>query len=276
MIMWTKKHWKKIIAVVGIISLVFLIIPIAVNIIIGSDFNPTPIELNGSTSDWHNFLAVYLGALIGATVPFIILYKTLQNNSKENKQNRKTQVLLIKHQSESVDLQNFKKSATALCDSFCYNKLVKICNLFILDDVMPLDLIKKGFQEMIIAKRNFLMDAIPAPAMVALIDEEARLYDYYGEILLDLEVVVSYHRLSVSTIKSDITDDPHASAILKEIILKNITALNDNNAKSWLNKILQMRLDVVNPNMTEKIWDLISQVYISKKNEIIDYLSNAK
>ena len=81
MIMWTKKHWKKIIAVVGIISLVFLIIPIAVNIIIGSDFNPTTIELNGSTSDWHNFLAVYLGALIGATVPFIILYKTLQNLS---------------------------------------------------------------------------------------------------------------------------------------------------------------------------------------------------
>ena len=54
MIMWTKKHWKKIIAVVGIISLVFLIIPIAVNIIIGSDFNPTPIELNGSTSDELN------------------------------------------------------------------------------------------------------------------------------------------------------------------------------------------------------------------------------
>ena len=63
---------------------------------------------------------------------------------------------------------------------------------------------------------------------------------------------------------------------LKEIILKNITTLNNNNAKSWLNKILQMRLDAVDPNMTEKIWDLISQVYISKKNKIIDYLSNAK
>ena len=273
---WIKKYWKKVLAVFAIISLVFIVIPIAVNIIIGSDFNPTPIELNGSTSDWHNFLAVYLGALIGATVPFIILYKTLQNNTKENKQNRTTQVLLIKHQSESVDLQNFKKSATALCDSFCYNKLVKICNLFILDDVMPLDLIQKGFQEMIIAKRNFLMDAIPAPAMVALIDEEKRLYDYYGEILLDLEVVVSYYKLSVSSIKSDITDDPHASGILKEIILKKITALNENNIKSWLNKILQMRLDVVDSNMTEKLWDLISQVYISQKTKIVDYLNHAK
>ena len=58
MIKWTKKHWKKFIAVVCIICVVFLIIPIAVNIIIGSDFNPTPIELNGSTSDWQNFLAV--------------------------------------------------------------------------------------------------------------------------------------------------------------------------------------------------------------------------
>ena len=276
MISWTKKHWRNILISIGIFCSIFLIIPIVVNIIIGSNFNPTPIKLHGTTSDWHNFLAVYFGALIGAAVPFIILYKTLQNNTKENKQNRSTQILLIKHQSESSDLQNFKKSASALCDTFCYNKLVKICNLFILDDVMPLDLIQQGFREMIIAKRNFLMDAIPAPDMVALMDEETRLYDYYGEILLDLEVVVSYYKLSLNTIKSDITDDPHASSILKEIILKNITELSNNNIKSWLNKILQMRLDVVNPNMTEKIWDLISQVYISQKSKIQDYLNYAK
>lgn len=276
MIEWVKKYWIKILIVTGLICLVFIIIPIVVNIIIGSDFNPTPFKLHGSTSDWHNFLSVYLGALIGATVPFIILYKTLQNNTIENKQNRSTQIMLIKHQSESDDLQNFKKSATALCDSFCYNKLVKICNLFILDDIMPLDLIQQGFSELIVAKRNFLMDAIPNPVMVALLDEEKRLYDYYAEILLDFEVIVSYYKLSVDTIKSDITDDSHASGTLKEIILKNITELNDDNAKKWLNKVLQKRLEVVDSNMTEKIWDLISQVYISQKTKIVDYLNHAK
>lgn len=276
MIEWVKKYWMKILIVIGLICLVFIIIPIVVNIIIGSDFNPTPFKLHGSTSDWHNFLSVYLGALIGATVPFIILYKTLQNNTIENKQNRSTQIMLIKHQSESDDLQNFKKSATALCDSFCYNKLVKICNLFILEDIMPLDLIQQGFSELIVAKRNFLMDAIPNPVMVALLDEEKRLYDYYAEILLDFEVIVSYYKLSVDTIKSDITDDSHASGILKEIILKNITELNDDNAKKWLNKVLQKRLEVVDSNMTEKIWDLISQLYISQKTKIVDYLNHAK
>ena len=267
MIEWSKKYWIKILIVIGLICLVFIIIPIVVNIIIGSDFNPTPFKLHGSTSDWHNFLSVYLGALIGATVPFIILYKTLQNNTIENKQNRSTQIMLIKHQSESDDLQNFKKSATALCDSFCYNKLVKICNLFILDDIMPLDLIQQGFRELIVAKRNFLMDAIPNPIMVALLNEGKRLYDYYAEILLDFEVIVSYYKLSVDTIKSDIIDDSHASGTLKEIILKNITDLNNDNAKKWLNKVLQKRLEVVDSNMTEKIWDLISQVYISQKKQ---------
>lgn len=97
---WIKKKWTLLSLILIGLIVVFLIIPICVNLLLGSTFNPTPFELNGTTSDWHNFWAVYLGALIGASVPFMILYFTIQNNKSENDKNRKIQIDTIKYQTK--------------------------------------------------------------------------------------------------------------------------------------------------------------------------------
>lgn len=100
MIEWNKKKWSLLLYILIGIIVAFLIIPICVNVLLGSKFNPTPFELNGTTSGWHNFWAVYLGALIGAIVPLIILYITIQNNNDENEHNRSLQIKTIKYQTK--------------------------------------------------------------------------------------------------------------------------------------------------------------------------------
>lgn len=261
--------------VIGFIILVvtFIGVPLLVNSILGTA-TPNSFTLYGKTEGWHNFWAVYLGALIGSTIPFIILYKTIKANERINNENIRAQRLLVKFQAESENLHNFKSSATRLCDSYSYNRLVKISNSFILDDTMPIDLVHQGFNDIIVAKRHFLMDAIPAKNMINLLDEEQRIYDYYSQILLDLEVVVSYKDLNYDKVITDILLDEHASPILQQIINDNLSRLTTENKTNWLKSILRMRIDTVNPEFINKLWDLISKVYIWEKSRITSFISN--
>ena len=116
-----RKRHKVCINILFIFALIFalfVIIPIMVSIIIGSTINPTAIQLNGTTSGWHNFWAVYLGALIGAFVPFIILYKTINNNNKENFANRQLQIRTIAYQTQIQWVNTLKTSIQQIYRAF--------------------------------------------------------------------------------------------------------------------------------------------------------------
>lgn len=78
-----KKHKK-----VAIISLFIIILfPIAINKIA---MWPAFCTVAGSQqSVWVNFFAVYSSSLLGAFVSFYILYRTIEANKRESKQNRK-------------------------------------------------------------------------------------------------------------------------------------------------------------------------------------------
>lgn len=118
MMKWNTEKWSRILFIFIGIIVVFIVIPICVNLIIGSSFNPTPFELCGTTSDWHNFWSVYLGALIGATVPFIILYKTLHNNKVQNEENRKLQLNSIAYQTQMQWVNTLKNAIQEITDAF--------------------------------------------------------------------------------------------------------------------------------------------------------------
>lgn len=256
-----------------ILAVIFIGVPLLVNTIIGT---PTPksFALYGKSEGWHNFWAVYLGAIIGSSIPFIILYKTIKANERINNENIQAQRLLTKFKTESENLHNFKCSATQLCDSYSYNRLVKISNTFILDDIMPIDLIHQGFNDIIVAKRHFLMDAIPAKDMINLLDEEQRIYDYYSQILLDLEVVVSYKDLKYDKVLTDIIHDEHASPVLQKIIHDNISSLTMEKKVDWLKSILRKRIDAVDSEFINELWDLISKVYIWERTRITKFMTN--
>lgn len=59
----------------------------------------------------------FWGSLLGALFPFIVLYKTLIDNHKENEKERKTQVGTIKYQVSKESLNELKKNIIAYYNS---------------------------------------------------------------------------------------------------------------------------------------------------------------
>lgn len=113
----TSKFFISVLGYCCIFAIAFIGVPLLVNTIIGTT-PPHNLTLNGNTEGWHNFWSVYLGALIGATVPFIILYKTLNNNKTENEANRKLQLNAIAYQTQMQWINTLKNAIQEITDAF--------------------------------------------------------------------------------------------------------------------------------------------------------------
>lgn len=96
--------WKDIlmgfimaIAIVALSAVVLILVPIGINYIVLSP-TPEPLKLADPSNGWLNFFAVYYGSVITAIVSFVVLYKTIKNNHKENNTNRQLQTAILKYQ----------------------------------------------------------------------------------------------------------------------------------------------------------------------------------
>ena len=260
-----------------IIPLITILAPIGINKIL---LQPAFTEIVGEDTDWLTFWGNYLGGVIPALGAFVILYIQRRDNEKqnaenreanaiENEENRKTQNKIMLYQISTQNLHLFKESCLALLDAYNYNRFVQICNLFIQQKKSPLEQIRIGFMEINKAHRSFLMNFIPsAPKMGELIEKEEELFKIYNAALLDIEVVLSYLTFSKDYIKEHISTDNQASEILSMIIAKNITMLDSIEPKKWLDAILNQRLDKIDPELFNSIWDLISDVYLGEKARV--------
>ena len=260
-----------------IIPLITILAPIGINKIL---LQPAFTEIVGEDTDWLTFWGNYLGGVIPALGAFVILYIQRRDNEKqnaenreanaiENEENRKTQNKIMLYQISTQNLHLFKESCLALLDAYNYNRFVQICNLFIQQKKSPLEQIRIGFMEINKAHRSFLMNFIPsAPKMGKLIEKEEELFKIYKAALLDIEVVISYLTFSKDYIKEHISTDNQASEILSMIIAKNITMLDSIEPKKWLDAILNQRLDKIDPDLSNSIWDLISDVYLGEKARV--------
>jgi hypothetical protein len=97
-------NWKDIlmgfimaIAFIVILAVVLIFVPIGINYLVLSP-TPEPFELADPSNGWLNFFAVYYGSVITAIVSFVVLYKTIKNNHKENNTNRQLQTAILKYQ----------------------------------------------------------------------------------------------------------------------------------------------------------------------------------
>lgn len=229
----------------------------------------------GENSESNAFFSFWIDifAVAAATGMIIITSKSIINNSNENKKNRQIQQNLIIFQVENHNLNQFKESSIALCECYSYNNFITVCNKFIQDNKSPLEDIKLLMNNTTNKHKSFLMNILPkAPGMVKLIDEEGKIYKFYNDVLLDLEVVASYMQLSSEYIFSNMISDKHSSEILSQIIVENIHLLDKENPKKWLNKILNIRLDIIDSNYIGPLWDLISEIYLKEKTRIGKYL----
>lgn len=71
-----KNPWWKWI----LILIILLLCPIALNCILGQ-YTPCNIKVVGKEDDWIDFWGGYLGAIIGASVGFVTMWKTIKHNT---------------------------------------------------------------------------------------------------------------------------------------------------------------------------------------------------
>ena len=107
--MWKvfKEHWLLILSSI-------VLIPIAVNFIVFFHA-PFPQLVTGDAKSWFSFFTTFVGTFVGALVSFTILYKTIENNQiesknnrtanqEQNEKNRNLQIATIKYQIAKDDL----------------------------------------------------------------------------------------------------------------------------------------------------------------------------
>ncbi len=91
--------WGLFVAItfVVILAVVIVLVPVGINYLV---LSPTPerFKLADPSNGWLNFFAVYYGSVITVIVSFIVLYRTIKSNQKENNTNRKLQMSILKYQ----------------------------------------------------------------------------------------------------------------------------------------------------------------------------------
>lgn len=132
-----KEHWKLILSSI-------ILIPIAVNFIVYFHA-PFPNLVVGDANSWFSFFTTFVGTLVGALVSFAILYKTIDENHQEskddraanqeqneknrsdnqnqNEKNRNLQIATIKYQIAKDELNNIIHCLVKYQQSLNYAKL---------------------------------------------------------------------------------------------------------------------------------------------------------
>ena len=124
---WIKKYWW--------IGLLFLVLPVVINFVL---LIPAFTPIVGDNTIWLGFWGSYLGAIISASVAFIILAIQHKQNREENKRNRELQIEenqrnrqlqinVIKHQQEQARLNRITEIAAKLITDTDVSKLYSIC-----------------------------------------------------------------------------------------------------------------------------------------------------
>lgn len=99
-----------------------LCLPIAINFIL---LIPSFTPIVGNNVEWLSFWANY----ISANVAFIILYIQRKDNKKENDNNRKLQINILRHQQEMQWLNMFRQVSVEYVSAYTYNDLVHAINV---------------------------------------------------------------------------------------------------------------------------------------------------
>ena len=113
---WVKRYWW--------IAVLVLVLPVVINFVLQI---PAFTPIVGDSESWLSFWGGYLGAIISASVAFVILAIQSRQNKEENQANRKLQINVIKHQQEQARLQNIINASAKLISDTGLTKISIIC-----------------------------------------------------------------------------------------------------------------------------------------------------
>lgn len=114
---------KRIMKYLWIVAII-LLLPLVVNFIL---LIPSFTPIVGDNISWLGFWGSYLGAIISASVAFIILAIQYKQNSEENERNRKLQINVIVHQQEQTRLNHIIDMSVKLLADADVSKYYTLC-----------------------------------------------------------------------------------------------------------------------------------------------------
>lgn len=257
----TLKYIGYIFVFILIAGVALILIPLIINIILGT-VPPKSFTLYGETADWHNFWAVYLGALIGATVPFIILYKTLKNNIAENKQNRENN----KKENESNRKQS-KRLREQEIELKWFDDLKRVCSklysAFNSNDVViisDIDPFSDSFHNKIAQLLSRMNEAFFNFYLVI---------NYHNNVINTNEVAKIQHFVNEYLSLLFDMDSLHIYGFILKEGLANIDLTKEEFDLKYKGFILNHKSNIEIPEITEnRVWDLL----IDNRFDKIEYI----
>lgn len=127
-----KKYWWAIVLII--------VLPILINLII---ICPSFFKVGGRPNDWLTFFGGYIGCIISASVPFVILYKTIRNNEMENKANRQLQVNILTAELAQSRLNDIRNILSRLICAYESEDLMLVASCLENDSQSILQTIKR-------------------------------------------------------------------------------------------------------------------------------------
>lgn len=109
-----KKYW---------VVIPIIIAPILINWLL---LKPKIFDFVGDDSTWLNFWGTYIGTVLSTMVAFYVLYKQMEQNHTENRNNRELQISILEYQIKSQWLTELKSKMVDVYNAFSQNDLTML------------------------------------------------------------------------------------------------------------------------------------------------------
>lgn len=109
-----KKYW---------VVIPIIIAPILINWLL---LKPKIFDFVVDDSTWLNFWGTYIGTVLSTMVAFYVLYKQMEQNHTENRNNRELQISILEYQIKSQWLTELKSKMADVYNAFSQNDLTML------------------------------------------------------------------------------------------------------------------------------------------------------
>lgn len=199
------KYWR--------VLLLIIVLPVIVNLII---ICPSFFKIGGNPNDWLIFFGGYIGCIVSASASFIILYKTISSNEKENYANRQLQVNVLTAELAQSRLNDIRNIVSRLICAYESEDLILVASSLEHDSQPILQIIKRIGTSVRVENTNLrlALNAMNDDISKSFLKEVDNFYLTFREMIIELVWMAEY---SLSNVQYDEWDNENMNVSAKQI-----------------------------------------------------------
>lgn len=224
---------------------------------------PASVQIVGDNTNWLIFWSNYLGAIISTLTTLFVLYRTLQQNQEENKnnrtaneqaneKNRQLQINVLKYQQQMQWLNSFRETSAQYIQIYNANDLIAIANILIINPQEAHDMLKSLFDRAIIYDTQFAYLCKDDNNTKELLKKISPKFDQYNDVLQDIQQIITFRRNHPTQKFGSLVSQIHTinmSQNMKKIITENYYSQHFHSLHPFIEVILA-RINDLQDDMT--------------------------